>query len=261
MVFYFTATGNSLQVARALDSAPVSIPQIIRRKDLIFSDDSIGIVYPNHGSSQPPMVRDFITRARFETNYFYMIVTYGRRAGLSVSAAAELCEKCGIHLDYFRTILMVDNYLPKFDMRAEMQQNKHIDEQLSAICSDVSMRVRDIPSVSRQELEAHKKLEQKRREAAQQGAPDYSHGALFSISDSCIGCGVCTRVCPEGDYSIENSHAVHSSGFCQQCLACVHNCPVQAIALTIPEKNPHARYRNPTVTLEDIIRSNRQAQL
>ncbi|MBS5397984.1 MAG: hypothetical protein KHY08_02505 [Lachnospiraceae bacterium] len=28
------------------------------------------------------------------------------------------------------------------------------------------------------------------------------------------------------------------------CMACVHHCPKNAIRLTIPEKNPSARYHN-----------------
>ena len=46
---------------------------------------------------------------------------------------------------------------------------------------------------------------------------------------------------------------------CQTCLACIHACPHGAIALTVPEKNPAARYRNPHVSLQDIIAANHQA--
>lgn len=46
MVFYFTATGNSLYVARQFSEAPVSIPQIMRGSQRRFSDSTIGIVCP-----------------------------------------------------------------------------------------------------------------------------------------------------------------------------------------------------------------------
>ena len=42
------------------------------------------------------------------------------------------------------------------------------------------------------------------------------------------------------------------------CLACIHACPQKAIQFTFPEKNPHARYRNPHVSLKDIIAANCQ---
>ena len=63
MIFYFTGTGNSLYVAKQLEEHPVSIPQIIRRPDLDFSADRIGIVAPVYGHEVPPMVKDFLKKA------------------------------------------------------------------------------------------------------------------------------------------------------------------------------------------------------
>lgn len=40
MVFYFTATGNSLYVAKCIDEYPVSIPQVIKNSS-IYSDNQI----------------------------------------------------------------------------------------------------------------------------------------------------------------------------------------------------------------------------
>lgn len=42
MIFYFTATGNSLYVARQLDESPISIPQV--KSGTTFKDGTIGIV-------------------------------------------------------------------------------------------------------------------------------------------------------------------------------------------------------------------------
>lgn len=47
-------------------------------------------------------------------------------------------------------------------------------------------------------------------------------------------------------------------GNCQTCLACVHACPRKAIGLTVPEKNPQARYRNEHVSLEELMQANSQ---
>lgn len=38
MVFYFTATGNSLYVAKQLERDPVSIPQIIKKIAVVLRD-------------------------------------------------------------------------------------------------------------------------------------------------------------------------------------------------------------------------------
>ena len=49
MVFYFTATGNSLYVAKQMDDNRISIAQAIHDNKKIYAADKIGIVY---GGSQ-----------------------------------------------------------------------------------------------------------------------------------------------------------------------------------------------------------------
>ena len=81
MIFYFTGTGNSLYVAKELDEKIISIPQIIKEKRLEFSADSIGIVCPVYGHEMPGMVKEFIRRASFETDYLFAVLTYGAHHG------------------------------------------------------------------------------------------------------------------------------------------------------------------------------------
>ena len=45
---------------------------------------------------------------------------------------------------------------------------------------------------------------------------------------------------------------------CQVCMACIHHCPENAIRLTIPEKNPDARYHNGHIRLTEIVAANDQ---
>ena len=46
LLFYFTATGNSLYVAKQLENDPISIPQELRKANRHYISDSIGIVCP-----------------------------------------------------------------------------------------------------------------------------------------------------------------------------------------------------------------------
>ena len=95
--------------------------------------------------------------------------------------------------------------------------------------------------------------------------PNFEHGPTFpveardqfTITDACIGCGVCTHVCPCGNYRVIDGRA-QASGGCEHCFACVQNCPHNATYLTDGEANRHARYRNRHVTLQDIINANNQ---
>lgn len=90
MVFYFTGTGNCLYIAKQLEAQPVSIPQVIHQENLHFCDKSIGIVAPVYGHEVPGMVKEFLHRATFDTDYFYMILTYGNRHGGAAELAAQM---------------------------------------------------------------------------------------------------------------------------------------------------------------------------
>ncbi|MBR2216387.1 MAG: 4Fe-4S binding protein [Selenomonadaceae bacterium] len=80
----------------------------------------------------------------------------------------------------------------------------------------------------------------------------------MGFTEACVGCGICTRVCPRGSIRLADGKASQSMERCLACLACIHACPQKAIQFTFPEKNPNARYRNPYVTLGEIIAANEQ---
>ena len=48
--------------------------------------------------------------------------------------------------------------------------------------------------------------------------------------DKCIGCGMCTEVCPHGVFIVEARKArIRDRDACMECGACAGNCPVNAI--------------------------------
>jgi len=50
-------------------------------------------------------------------------------------------------------------------------------------------------------------------------------------TDLCVGCGLCTTVCPNGLFAREGPKArVADRNGCMECGACARNCPVAAIS-------------------------------
>lgn len=253
MVFYFTGTGNSLYVAKQIEEKPVSIPQVIHDENLDFSADSIGIIAPVYGHEVPQMVRDFMKKAAFHTDYFYMILTYGNRHGGAAELAKILCDECSITVSYINVIIMADNWLPGFDMEEQRKIDKKVDENLSIILEDLKARKKMISPVTDAERAAHQQFL-----AGMSQMPEDAWQHLLKVTENCTGCGICEKVCPAASVRVEDGKAVHIPGNCQTCLACAHACPQKAIQLAIPEKNPLARYRNEHITLQEIINANSQ---
>ncbi len=56
---------------------------------------------------------------------------------------------------------------------------------------------------------------------------------LILDKEACVGCSLCTVVCPHGVLEMRNSKAVIVDlDGCMECGACVNNCPVNALKVT-----------------------------
>jgi ferredoxin len=152
--------------------------------------------------------------------------------------------------------MMVDNFLPAFDMTEELRVDKRVDEQLSRIQADLEAKRSMVQKAGLQDKAAHEMYR-----AYVKNQPE-TVWAAFQITDDCIGCGICTRVCPAGCIYLEDQKAIHTMEGCQACYACVHACPKASIQFTLsqPEKNPTARYRNPHIALSELIVANNQKE-
>lgn len=255
MIFYFTGTGNSLYVAKQLDSELYSIPQVIKNKEQTYKADKIGIVCPVYGHEVPFMVRDFLEKASFETDYFYMVLTYGRIHGGAAELADTMLQEFGKKADYINTIVMVDNFLPSFDMEEQIaiDPEKKVEEHIAEIKADIAASKHWIQPVTQEDRDWHQNYLARRAKM-----PADAFENMYHITEDCIGCGICTRVCPAGCIRLENQKAVHTMENCQSCMACIHHCPEMAIQLNMPEKNPNARYHNKYVRLTEIVEANNQ---
>lgn len=109
MVFYFTATGNSLYAARQLDCECYSIPQEMHG-EMLYKAETIGIVCPVCGHEMPQLVKDFIAQTSFVTDYLYLILTYGNRHGGASELAERFAQSVGKHFRYINVLLMPDKF-------------------------------------------------------------------------------------------------------------------------------------------------------
>ena len=268
VMLYFSATGNCLYVARELagkDGEMLSIPQLMRKQQFDIEADEIGIVYPVYGHMPPYMVRQFIKKARLKADYLFAVLTYGNRKCSAVEIWDDIAKKAGYKFDYISTLIMVDNWLPNFDMNEQMKIDKHIPENLKKISADVDTQKQWHEEVTQEERDQHKGFLERTGIDPEVGFLMKSE-KYFTATDDCIDCGVCTFVCPRGNYEL-TGRGVRIEGDCKFCFACIQNCPQKAIRFIEQEEgtwpdgkevNPNARYRNENVSLMELKMANNQ---
>lgn len=248
-IFYYTASGNSLAVAKRFPHAQLlSIPQVLKGEETEFSDESIGLIMPCYMANVPPPVEEFIHRIQLRADYLFAVLTYGSISMGTLDRLAAMARKQGITFSYANQICMVDSSIKHFDMDQEVanQHTKEIDRHLAIIVEEIQARTPRPPARSL----VKGQLSRLGRHLYRKEIGDVDR--KFSVEAQCNGCGTCARVCPRENIRVDGTPRFHHH--CIRCYACTHNCPQNAIRLQ-GEKS-RARFRNPAVSLAEIIRAN-----
>jgi len=245
-ILYFTATGNNLYVAKRIGDEYYSIPKLIKEGRFDFEDEKIGIIFPVYYIGVPKIVEEFLNKVRLKSKYIFGITTYGAFSGSATRHLLEIGKRNGIEFSYINEIVMVDNYLPGFDMNKQIQDQakKNIEENLEKIIKDIEE--------GRKYIKKHTIIKEGLRVLADKFY-DNEFEKNFSVDNNCNGCKTCERVCPVGNIKVDKKPVFNNN--CQHCLSCIHNCPKRAISIK-KEKNK-VRFINENITLKEIIDSNK----
>jgi ferredoxin len=249
-ILYFTATGNGLHIAKKIGGELISIPKSIRDGNYCFQGDKIGIVFPIYSCNVPCYIRDFLQKVQLNSKYIFAIMSYGMYSGASVNKLQKLASENNFYFSYINTIEMIDNYLPKFRMEDQInnEYRKQIEINLNKIIDDINKNKEWIPNVTFLDKIITNMLQMANKKGIGIGFTD-----RFNIENTCIKCGICAEVCPVDNIQVNNSKPVFSKK-CISCLACTQNCSQNSIRL-LGEKSKE-RFRNSDITLQEIIQSN-----
>jgi len=230
MILYFSGTGNSEyvaeQLASRLEDGVLSLNELIREKDHreITSEKPWIIVTPTYAWQLPHIVRDWLYDAKLAGNRkMYFALTCGDGVGNAGSYAKQLCKDIGMEFMGLAAIVMPENYIAMFNAPEEEKARKII----KAAEPKISILINRIA-----------KEEELPRIASPLGwvftvliNPLFYIGvkdAAFTVSDACIGCGLCESLCPLNNIRIEDGKPVWH-GSCTHCMACICHCPEKCI--------------------------------
>lgn len=142
-ILYYTSTGNNLYISKRLGGDLLSIPQLMKNNEFYIEDDIVGIVFPVFFATSPITLREFVERVEIKEDYIFLICSYGADGDQNaLKIMKDTFDERGIHINYTNSVLMVDNFLPLFDMEKEreLKQNIDIDGAIDEIKNDIFNR-------------------------------------------------------------------------------------------------------------------------
>lgn len=234
MIFYFSATGNSQNLARAIAQATLdkttdieSIPPEPYTYELA-DGERLGFVFPTYFCTPPPIVMDFFRRLTIHTSsdyYGFIAVTYGSTFGATFSTAIRALLKSAITINASFGLKTVDTFLPMFSLPTgqelqELQKQAALQTQiLSQLISDRAKGAFE----TKQTLPAVQSFFLK---MLYHGMRKTKH---FKTSEACTGCGLCQKHCPVSAIQIVAQRPKWTKNACLLCLRCLHHCPTSAL--------------------------------
>jgi ferredoxin len=258
MIFYFTATGNSLQAAQflagKLQTELISIPEAIAHDHYTYElteGESVGFVFPVYFYGIPTIIRDFISRLELKGQkepYLYSVLTCGGTSEGAGRMFKKQLEARGYRLSASFSVKMVDNYILMFKIISKEEQEERL--------AGAEKALEEIGELVKEKREGDFDRLKRRISGIVTGAayPFYLHGRKtkkFYAGQNCSGCGLCASVCPCSAIGMEQGRPVWQKKQCIHCLGCIHRCPLAAIQYGKATAK-RGRYVNPRAKLSSL---------
>ena len=239
MIYYFSGTGNSKWVAQSLAEKTGDQTTRIMKSTMqpitVHAGETLGLVFPIYAWNMPRMVDAFLKNIFLEKGaYTFAVCTCGSEAGYAMHILSARMPMSNVW-----SLVMPSNYIIAYHTESD-------DESLQKV-RDAAQKIEEIASCIRDR---------------KKGAKDVTVGSFpilktfvaghlfrkyalsarpFRSTYSCSGCGKCAKECPT-----ENIRVADGMPFwfdtCEQCLACIQNCPHRAIEYGRSTEK-HGRYR------------------
>lgn len=273
VIYCFSGTGNSLRAARIIatrigGAVIVSVKKGVT-SSLAAKADVVGFVCPVYEWDIPEPMKEFVEQLDINPDaYAFMVATYVGVHGRCFETIDAILRKKGARLHYGKPLRCVASQCiayepfpsPKFMVPRSDRFARRIGDNIA------ERRTNEYPKMSALTRNRYDKMMVPFLNVQH----EFDKG--FYTSESCVGCGLCSKLCPCGNITIADKHPVWNHN-CIGCNACVVYCPKKAIMFRTPEAyqklnniitrrlglpERRTRYHNPHITAKDII-SRREA--
>lgn len=195
--------------------------------------DVIGFIYPVYHWTLPEPVVQFVKALEVNTKaYIFAVAMPSFVLGFACERLEELLNKKNASLSYATKVNSVANYVIVYPpMPSPSLVVPKTEKKLEMIGEEIRERkTRKIPHAGWFVKKRYEKVMPQYKELQKYA------DSKFTISEDCIACGLCSKVCPCQNIVMKHQHPTFQS-HCSQCMACVCYCPKRAIGFKIEEED------------------------
>lgn len=230
MVLYFTGTGNSRFIARKLGDllgdSIYSIGDDLRngRTGHFTQESTLVFVVPTYMSRMPPKVEKYIQDSDFfGCGCAYFIFSAAQAVGNAEKYCKRLCDKKNLIYMGTAAVKSPANYVVMYDVLPKSKAEQEMERSIPAM-EKLADQMRHHSMIKLDDsFGGHKPFS-----VLAPAILKMASAKGFHVSDACISCGSCERVCPLGNVSLQNGKPVWGTK-CTHCMGCISVCPQKAI--------------------------------
>lgn len=265
-IYYFSGTGNSLIVAKdlakGLNGTVIAVNRF-RKKQSIHSEAKIvGIVFPIYEFKAPSLIDEFIEKLQIsDSTYLFAVCTYGIMPLKTMKKFFKTCEASQKTVASAFTVKMPHNGVGYSKISKEKQEKMFADWKKKCTLIIDTVQKKETGTIETNNslylfvliglfIRMMPQLLGMLKEIIVHGWNSLG----FVVNDQCNNCGICEKICPVNNITIEMKRPVWSDK-CIMCFACLHWCPKEAINAGKITENTE-RYHHPDVNINEIIHQN-----
>lgn len=230
MVLYFTGTGNSRFIARKLGDllgdSIYSIGDDLRngRTGHFTQESTLVFVVPTYMSRMPPKVEKYIQDSDFlGCGCAYFVFSAAQAVGNAEKYCKRLCDKKNLIYMGTAAVKSPANYVVMYDVLPKSKAEQEMERSIPAM-EKLADQMRHHSMIKLDDsFGGHKPFS-----VLAPAILKMASAKDFHVSDACIACGSCERVCPLGNVSLQNGKPVWGAQ-CTHCMGCISVCPKKAI--------------------------------
>lgn len=232
MIFYYSGTGNSKyaakRIADALGDTLLSMNERIKAGDFspVETGERLVVVTPTYAWRIPRIVRDWLMKTELRgAERIWFVMTCGSEIGDAGRYNDALCKAKGVGCMGTAQLVMPENYIAMFNA-------PQADEARAIVAKAEPDIDRVIASIRAEEAFTPTRRNLYDRFMSGPVNPIFYSFCVkadaFTVSDACVGCGRCEKLCPTNTVTLRDGKPVWGKG-CTHCMACICYCPAAAI--------------------------------